>query len=63
MFRRRRQLGADSDIGYPIDMSKGMRWANFDRKMQQVEAAEVVCNAHFFQFVQKLVQRRTSLNQ
>ncbi len=31
-----------------------MRWATFDRKMDQVEAAEAVCNSHLFQFVQKL---------
>jgi hypothetical protein len=30
-----------------------MRWATFDRKMDQVEAAEAVCYARLFQFVQK----------
>jgi hypothetical protein len=34
-----------------------MRWATFDRKMEQVEAAEAVCNAHLVRFVQQLTQR------
>jgi hypothetical protein len=33
-----------------------MRWATFDRKMKQIEAAEAVCDAHLFWFVQKLSQ-------
>ena len=52
-FKRRHRLGADGGIGDPIDKPKGMRWATFNRKMEQVEAAEAVCNAHLFQFVQK----------
>jgi hypothetical protein len=35
-----------------------MRWATFDRKMQQVEAAEAVCNVRLLQFVQKLIWSR-----
>jgi hypothetical protein len=31
-----------------------MRWATFARKMDQVEAAEAVCNVRPFRFVQKL---------
>jgi hypothetical protein len=31
-----------------------MCWATFDGKMEQVEAAEAICNAHLFQFIQKL---------
>jgi hypothetical protein len=31
-----------------------MRWATFDRKMDQVEAAEALCDAHLLRFVQKL---------
>jgi hypothetical protein len=31
-----------------------MRWATFDRKMDQVEAAEAVCSARHLQFIQKL---------
>jgi hypothetical protein len=31
-----------------------MRRATLDRKMEQVEAAEAVCNARLVQFVQQL---------
>jgi hypothetical protein len=51
-------LGADSGIRDPIDKPKGMRWATFDRKMDQLEAAEGVCNARLLRFVQKLSQYR-----
>ncbi len=53
-FKRRQRLGADGGIGDPIDKPKGMRWATFDRKMDQVEAAEAVCNTYLLHFVQKL---------
>lgn len=55
-FKRRQRLGADGGIGDPIDKPHGMRWATFDNKMKQIEAAEAVCNARLFQFVQKLTQ-------
>jgi hypothetical protein len=35
-----------------------MRWTTFDRKMDQIEAAEAICNAHLLRFVQQLGQRR-----
>ncbi len=54
-FKRRHRLGADGGIGDPIDKPKGMRWVTFDRKMEQVEAAETVCDARLLRFVQKLV--------
>jgi hypothetical protein len=57
-FKRPQRLGADGGIGDPIDKPYGMRWATFDRKMKQIEAAEAVCNARLFQFVQKLAQFR-----
>jgi hypothetical protein len=53
-FKHRQRLGAKGGIGDPIDRPKGMRWATFDRKMKQVEAAEAVCNAHLSLFLQKL---------
>jgi hypothetical protein len=56
-FKRRQRLGAGGGIGDPIDKPHGMRWATFDRKMQRIEAAEAVCNARLFQFVQQLTQR------
>jgi hypothetical protein len=56
-FKRRRRLGAEGGIGDPIDKPHGMRWATFDRKMEQIEAAEAVCNAGLFRFVQQFTQR------
>jgi hypothetical protein len=56
-FKRRQRLGAEGAIGDPIDKPYGMRWVTFDRKMEQIEAAEAVCNSHLFQFVQKLSER------
>jgi hypothetical protein len=53
-FKRRKRLGAEGGIGDPIDKPKGMRWATFDRKMQQVEAAEAICDARLLRFIQKL---------
>jgi hypothetical protein len=53
-FKLRRRLGSTAGIGDYIEKPKGMRWATFDRKMEQVEAAEAVCNAHLVRFVRKL---------
>jgi hypothetical protein len=52
------RAGADGGIGDSIDKPKGMRWATFERKMEQVEAAEAVCNAHLVRFVQRLGRKR-----
>ncbi len=57
-FKHRQRLGAKGGIGDPIDRPKGMRWATFDRKMEQVEAAEAVCNARLFRAVQRLCRSR-----
>jgi hypothetical protein len=57
-FKRRKRLGAEGGIGDPIDKPKGMRWATFDRKMSQVEAAETVCDARLLRFVQQLTTSR-----
>jgi hypothetical protein len=56
-FKRRQRLGADGGIGDPIDKPKGMRWNTFDSKMEQVEAAEAVCDAHLARFILKLTRR------
>jgi hypothetical protein len=56
-FKRRRRLGSNGGIGDHIDKPKGMRWATFDRKMEQIEAAEAVCNAHLFLAVQRLCRK------
>jgi hypothetical protein len=53
-FKRRQRLGADGGIGDPLNKPKGMRWATFDRRMAQIEAAEAVCNARLFRLVQQL---------
>jgi hypothetical protein len=57
-FKRRRQLGSTDSIGNYIVKPKGMRWATFDRKMEQIEAAEAVCNARLLRFVQQLTTSR-----
>jgi hypothetical protein len=57
-FKRRQRLGAGGGIGDPIDKPHGMRWATFDRKMEQIEAAEAVCNARLLRFVQQLTTSR-----
>jgi hypothetical protein len=56
-FKRRRRLGSTAGIGDYIEKPKGMRWASFDRYMEQVETAEAVCNAHLARFVQQLTRR------
>ncbi|WP_201864829.1 hypothetical protein [Microvirga soli] len=53
-FKRRQRLGSGGGIGDPIDKPHGMRWITFDRKMDQVEAAEAICNVRLLRFVQKL---------
>jgi hypothetical protein len=50
----RRKLGATGSIGDGIEKPKGMRWATFDRHMERVEAAELVCDGHLLRFVQQL---------
>ncbi len=37
-----------------IGKPKRMRWVTFARKLKQVKAAEVVCDAHLLHLVQKL---------
>ena len=53
-FKLRRRLGSTAGIGDYIEKPKGMRWATFDRKMEQIEAAEAVYNTHLVQFVQQM---------
>ncbi|MBL0407805.1 hypothetical protein JKG68_28265 [Microvirga aerilata] len=52
-FKRRHRLGADGGLGDPIDKPKGMRWRTFDRVIEQIEAAEAVCNNHLIRFIQQ----------
>jgi hypothetical protein len=53
-FKLRRRLGSTAGIGDYIEKPKGMRWATFDRKMEQVEAAEAVCNAYLIRAFQRI---------
>ncbi len=53
-FKRRQRLGATGGIGDPVEKPKGMRWATFDRHMERVEAAELVCDGHLLRFVRQL---------
>jgi hypothetical protein len=50
----RGRLGAMGGIGDEIQKPRGMRWATFDRHMDRIEAAELVCNANLLRFVQQL---------
>jgi hypothetical protein len=56
-FKLRRRLGSTAGIGDYIEKPKGMRWATFERSMEQIESAEAVCNAHLARFVQQLTRR------
>jgi hypothetical protein len=57
-FKLRRRLGSTAGIGDEIEKPKGMRWATFDRKIEQIEAAEAICNAHLAQFIRQFTKRR-----
>jgi hypothetical protein len=57
-FKLRHRLGAHGGLGDAINKPKGMRWATFDRKLDQIEAAEAVCDTNLLRFVQKLSQHR-----
>jgi hypothetical protein len=59
-FKLRHRLGGTGGIGAEIDKLKGMRWATFDRKMEQVDAAKTICDANLAPFIQKLAQRSKS---
>lgn len=53
-FKLRRRLGATGGIGDFIEKPKGMRWATFDRKMDQLKRIEAVVNAHTWLLLQRL---------
>ena len=56
-FKLRHRLGSTGGIGADIAKPKGMRRATFDRKMDQIDAAEAVSNANLLRLVLKLTQR------
>ena len=51
------KLGADGGIGDHIAKPKWMRWPTYDRKLEEVFAAEEVVDAHLCAFVSKLNRR------
>jgi len=56
-FKLRGKLGADGGIGDYVPKPKWMRWPTYDRKLEEVFAAEEVVDAHLLGFVQKLERR------
>ena len=53
-FKLRGKLGADGGIGDYVPKPKWMRWRTYDRKLEEIAAAEEVVDAHLLGFVQKL---------
>jgi hypothetical protein len=56
-FKLRAGLGADGEIGDPVDKPKWTRWRTYDRKLEEIFAAEEAIDAHLLGFVQKLERR------
>jgi hypothetical protein len=56
-FKLRGKLGADGGIGDHVPKPKWMRWPTYDRKLEEVSAAEGVVDAHLSFFVAKLNRR------
>jgi hypothetical protein len=50
----RRRLGEDDGTGDYIPKPKWMRWPTYNRKLEEVAAAEEFVDAHMLAFVQKL---------
>jgi hypothetical protein len=43
--------------GACVEKLKRMRWRTFDRKLEEIFAAEGVVDGHLLAFVQKLIRR------
>jgi len=56
-FKLRGKLGADGGVGDYVPKPKWMRWPTYDRKLEEIFAAEEVVDAHLRGFVQKLERR------
>jgi hypothetical protein len=56
-FKLRGKLGADGGIGDCVPKPKWMRWPTYDRKLDEITAAESIVNAHLLTFVRKLDRR------
>ena len=52
------ELGADGGIGDYVPKPKWMRWPTYDRKLDEIAAAEGVVDALLLGFVQKLERLR-----
>lgn len=53
-FKLRHKLGADGGIGDYVPKPKWMRWRTYERKLEQISAAEDVVDGHLVAFVGKL---------
>ena len=56
-FKLRGKLGADGGVGDYVPKPKWMRWPTYDRKLEEVFAAEGVVDAYLGIFVNKLNRR------
>jgi hypothetical protein len=54
---RSTSAGAEGGIGDYVPKPKWMRWRTYDRKLEEIFAAEEVVDAHLLGFVQKLERR------
>ena len=56
-FKLRGRLGGHGGIGDYIAKPKWMRWPTYERRLEEIAAAEEVVDAHLVAFVQKLERR------
>ena len=56
-FKLRGRLGGRGGIGDDIAKPKWMRWPTYERKLEEIAAAEEVVDAHLLAFVRKLDRR------
>ena len=56
-FKLRGRLGGEGGIGDYIPKPKWMRLRTYDRKLNEVFAAEEIVNGHLLAFIQKLERR------
>jgi hypothetical protein len=56
-FKLREKLGGDGGIGDYIPKPKWMRWPTYNRKLEEVAAAEAVVDGHTLASVQILGRR------
>ena len=57
-FKLRGKLGGEGGIEDYIPKPKWMRWPTYERKLEEVFAAEEVVDAHLTGFIQKLERLR-----